>query len=271
MDNLRTIQLPSGLEFVMLRSGYIDKLIEGYGEYEYYDIDFLVGLVRDSRKPLTVLDIGANNGIFSVAVAKSNPLVHVHAFEPDKDMVKDILAANISANNLLDRISIVPVAVGDSPGMLELYVDCRDVFNSLVKANITKGSTSYLVEAIALDDYFKDHASIDIIKIDVQGYELQAFKGASKTLSNDDAPLILFEGFEHHARGAGNSVDEIVAFLKQMGYTIYLFVGTKNIKTGIMAKPGTIIPIADVQKYCATKYPFSNYIAVKNKFANKIG
>lgn len=124
--------------------------------------------------PGCVVDVGANVGAFSLYQAIAKHAEHVIAFEPSPQVFTR-LAKNIEINGL-KNVRVVNAAVGDQPGELS-FSEGRMSANCRVSET---GSTK--VACVRLDDELKDVPSIDILKIDTEGYEINVLRGASETL-----------------------------------------------------------------------------------------
>src|SRR5262249_43705184 len=115
-----------------------------------------------------VVDVGANIGIYSVFLSQCvGPTGLVYSFEPAPANFKRLCNATRSFSNV--RLS--QAAVGEHSGEAKLYIsDKLNVDHRTYKAN---GDSRRAVptEMVALDDYFKPGQRVDLIKIDIQGYE----------------------------------------------------------------------------------------------------
>jgi hypothetical protein len=70
---------------------------------------------------------------------------------------------------------------------------------------------------IALDDYFKTGERVDLIKMDIQGYELHALRGASRVLADNPTIKLLFEFWPYGLKQAGSNWAELIGVLKENG------------------------------------------------------
>ena len=156
------------------------------------------------RPGMTFYDVGANIGFFSLLAARLvGPQGHVVAFEADPE-----IAARLREQ--VTRNSNTPIAVEEKA----VWSSSDPVFFARADANIspdrglghvvTKGVDEIApgiiwVGAVSLDDYVAASAEPDFIKCDVEGAEVEVFRGAQKLLSNKK-PAILCEmhGEENH-------------------------------------------------------------------------
>lgn len=150
-----------------------------------------------------ILDIGANIGSHTLYWALERNAAKIYAFEPLLDTF-EILKTNVELNNLEDRVQIYNAGLSD-----EL---CFTGVSSYNERNI--GGTSFKKAPVGeylfcpLDDFkFMEH--IDLIKIDVEGAELEVLNGGRKTIMKDN-PVIVLETFTHKK--------EVDAFMSSISY-----------------------------------------------------
>jgi FkbM family methyltransferase len=141
-----------------------------------------------------VFDVGANIGWYSLLIARIAPRgAAIHAFEPDP-WVRGLLQENISRNRA-GAVTVVDAAVGERPGRATLYLygERNRGRNSLLPIN--RGE-QIEVEVVSLDDYCRrlglENRPVGFIKIDVEGYEFFALRGATETLRRARAVLTEF-------------------------------------------------------------------------------
>jgi len=137
-----------------------------------------------------VVDVGANIGIYSQFLSRCvGPTGLVHSFEPSPDNFKRLSAATRDLSNV--RLS--QAAVGERSGECKLYVS--DKLNVDHRAYKTDGDSrrALATEMVALDDYFKRGQHLDLIKMDIQGYELHALRGAQRVLRENPEINLLLE------------------------------------------------------------------------------
>ncbi len=164
--------------------------------------------VEHSRIPLepgfaTVLDVGASRGQFALFAARRFPRAEIHCFEPLPGPAADLRSV------LADRVVLHRTAVGSSTGMATINVSARDDSSSLLtigdrqRAEFpgTGAESTIEVPLTTLDDALPTAPSRPcLLKIDVQGLELEVLKGAAGTLPSVDAALVecsfveLYEG-----------------------------------------------------------------------------
>jgi FkbM family methyltransferase len=155
----------------------------------------IMGRLLDGIAQPVVFDVGANDGVWSAAVLRLNPRAVLHAFEPQETLAQGIASR-------LPQVKVNRAALGESPGTLQLH-DYADhpgsQHASLVPGVIDQmhGGTvrSTDVPVLTLDGYCAEHAiaAIDLLKVDVEGYELQVLRGARQMLAEGRVRSIQFE------------------------------------------------------------------------------
>ncbi len=155
------------------------------------------------------IDAGANIGIYSQFFSRCvGPAGTVYSFEPAPENFIRLC----SATRKLTNVHVLQAAVGERSGHTKLYLS--DKLNVDHRAYLTEPSwrCTIQIEMVALDEYFKLGQRIDLIKMDIQGYELHALRGATRLLADNPAAKLVMELWPHGLRQAGeNWVDLIDA------------------------------------------------------------
>ena len=183
-------------------------------------------LNRILQPGMTFFDAGANEGIYTVFAARRvGPGGTVWAFEPSRRELER-LQFNLSLNDLTARV--FPVALADFNGQAELTVgEPEHAGQNTLGAFAYEGfivERKESVEVRRLDDLLEENAPtrIDVMKLDVEGSELRALRGAVGTVERY-RPYILFEVSDTSLRHQGASCEELVSFLQSQKYRIYTF------------------------------------------------
>ena len=192
------------------------------------------------REGMTVFDVGANVGeltlLFSRFVADGGV---VHAFEASSAAYKKLELVCSAAGKR--NIVLNHLAVSDKNGIVRLHVyeDALSSFNSQAARPLKNYGLDFEpigieeTTATTVDDYCasKKIELIDLLKIDVEGAELQVMRGAHRMLKSRRIRCLTFE-FGQTTFDMGNKVEEIEVFLKEMNYKI------RNIVKGDSIFPG---------------------------------
>ena len=173
-----------------------------------------------SNKNLVGLDLGANIGYYTLLMAKYCD--KVYAFEPEKNNY-DILSKNILMNKYINIIA-ENKAVGDKQkeGFLNIAMEAgsHSFLDSIKSRKVEK------VRIVKLDNYFdKVSEKPNIIKIDIEGYELEALRGARNLLKNVRA--ILIEYNVGLMKENGRDPIELFNFIKDNGFKIEQIINYK--------------------------------------------
>ena len=159
-----------------------------------------------------VVDVGANIGIYSRCFSGCvGPTGVVHAFEPSPQNFRRLQ----SATRKLPNVRLSRAAVGERSGRSQLYLS--DNLNVDHRTYRPKGESreTVRVDIIALDDYFRPGARVDLIKLDVQGYELHALRGANRVLFDNPDTKLLLELWPYGLRQAATPWPDLIAALEE--------------------------------------------------------
>lgn len=156
-------------------------------------------IVRDLQdRPITVYDVGANAGIYSLRIAAvAAPGSVIHAFEPNPTM-RSRLEKNIALNGF-DSIQVHPFAISDSEGEMDLFVP---VDRNLGEASLNapaKGATPTRVQVRKLPEFLpaEPQTTVDFIKIDVEGLEDRVLAPVLADVPSARLPKSVFFEIEH--------------------------------------------------------------------------
>jgi len=193
---------------------YVDAQVIKNG---YYEPHVLNAIKENIREGDTFWDIGANIGLHSFAIKKLFPKVRVIGFEPNPYSLVKILKSRLK-NKI--PVEVNSCALSSSNQLSSLSI--KTLGNSgLTSLNAWKGvqyddtCNVCLVRADFLID--KGLSEPNIIKIDVEGHELEVLKGLGKYLSSSNLRAIVFED---------NKDEQVHAALRNAGYTIKSLTGS---------------------------------------------
>lgn len=137
--------------------------------------------------PLRVFDVGANCGDYTRLALDASPDTRVWAFEP----VPAVFAQLQAAHGGESRVQLLPLALADQPGPLVLYADPRRSGHTTAVAGVQPGvhgldqPQALSVQAQTLDHFCRQQAipAIDLLKLDVEGFEQRVLAGAQQLLA----------------------------------------------------------------------------------------
>jgi FkbM family methyltransferase len=179
-----------GLAAMLLRGeGIADLRFNG-------ELRLLKSVVRAAGPTLTLLDVGANVGRWSLAAARLAPGAEIHAFEPHPEVYEELVRElapfpNVVAHNF---------GLGAAAAQAELHFDPdRTSLSSvhdrqLASFGLTLGQT-VMVELRTIDSTIAELNldSVDLVKIDVEGHELETLRGARESLEHERLRVVQFE------------------------------------------------------------------------------
>lgn len=172
------------------------------------------------KKGDVFIDVGANIGVMSIhAALLVGEKGLVYAFEANPDTMK-ILKYNIGINNL-HNITTSGYALGDKKDKGRIYTSLDHNRGRASLFEPTGKSDYYEVDIIPLSDFFNTKPKIKLIKVDIEGFEIQALKGFGDILTGDEAPILIVECTEREHKEQA-SRKEIWDFIKKANnYSIY--------------------------------------------------
>ncbi len=188
------------------------------GEYEPETAEALRKLLPTGG---TFVDLGANEGYFTVMASKiAGPLGRVLAIDP-QPRIKPIIEKNIELNGLANVV-FAPVAISDQPGTatMHLFPDTNTGASSLAT-----GAAHYKLPTVdvpvmtlaALLDREK-FERVDLLKVDIEGYEYEALLGAEDLLRSGRIEKIILEIHPHLIEPRGLDPGAIEKMLLGAGY-----------------------------------------------------
>lgn len=211
-----------GLARLDLRSGGViiadagEPLIPMFDEIWIRESYRPAGL-RDLRAP-TVVDVGANVGVFAVWASRRLGATRIVAVEPDPRSASHLLS-NLR-RNAVDGHTVVQAALGGERGEAVLHGRGERARNTLFRTDLYGSSFSAraLVRILTLEDVFDvfavDHC--DLLKLDCEGAEYEILFGTPSAVLEriDHIALEYHEGLNSH------SPDELVSFLDERGFVV---------------------------------------------------
>jgi 2-O-methyltransferase len=207
------------LDIVSALPAWSRKLIRSYLESRG-----LIAVTR-GRASRVWIDVGAHLGEGTLDEALRDPNLLVFAFEPNWTLARQIMGR---ATNFV----VLPIAVSDSDGYADFFLNVRDGSSSLAKMEESgiahwkhtkyEVTSTIVVQTMRLDTFMRlaDLQSVDYLKVDAEGADLRAVQSAGDRLQDirriklevDIAPDRLYRGAPSH--------DEVVEFMTQNGFAL---------------------------------------------------
>ena len=211
---------------------------------------FFIKYVLAPTNPKLCIDIGANIGAYTSELLE-NTKANVISFEPLPTAFESLIQ---TTNNYIERITLENKGVGKSVESLTIHFNPNALAHASFSEDIKKVSyvsneQKMIVPVVTLDSYCdeKKIKEIDLIKIDVEGFEAEVFEGAKKTFAIIKPKFIQME-FNWHQMFRNTSLNFFAEKLPD--YTVYQLVPNGWVKRDSKD------PLANI--YC-----FSNFVFVR--------
>lgn len=166
----------------------------------YFGEPLEVALVARLLLPgMTVIDIGANRGWFTLlAAARVGAEGRVVAVEPDPRLIRR-LESTVARNRVGDRVALDQAAVAARSGLRQMVWEAEPSLNYLVDAG-DGPATAEPIHAVSFTELVCRHGlrAVDLVKIDVEGAEPEVLASVADAMAKGLAPPVLM--FEHEPR-----------------------------------------------------------------------
>ena len=202
--------------FIVVEEDLIGRYINHWGFWELHLHNMYSKLITPDD---VILDAGANIGFHTVQFAKLGK--KVYAYDP-QPLIFNILCTNILFNGVTNKVSQYRLGLSDKPGKLKMQPthetdEWDGVHNFGGRGLTTEDKGEEEVEVVPFN------REVNVIKIDVQGSEIYAFKGMENTLDTYE-PWIMMENYEN-----GENDKKTLDFLLDKGYVVYrALIGNKE-------------------------------------------
>jgi FkbM family methyltransferase len=160
----------------------LDRRQNGFEDYEKALRDDILKYLPEDG---VFFDVGANVGIIAYSTALHRPRARIFAFEPEP--VSFLALNKTKAYNVIHNVDLIPFGLSDSPGLKTFFIDKANhgghsldrsqVLNETRPSSIMVSTVDAMVSVLGI-------TRLDVMKVDVQGMELDVLKGAKKTLEN---------------------------------------------------------------------------------------
>jgi len=173
--------------------------------------------------PSSVVDIGANRGQFALLCRGIYPEVEIFSFEPLPNAVK-VFRELFEGDN---RVHLFPYAIGKNSGTTEIHVSGRDDSSSLLpithQADVFPGTEEMETQQVEVQPLsaFTEQLCLEppaLMKIDVQGYELEVLRGSGELL-REFSYIYVECSFEELYSGQPLA-NEVIDYLHQAGFVL---------------------------------------------------
>ena len=232
-----------GIKFLIYlkNRGSIEEAILLKGEYEEELLRIADTLVSAET---TIIDIGANIGFLSLYWAKKFNNCQVFSYEPTAYAFECLKKSK--ELNRLDNLKVFKLAAGDDNCQGEVYSPTEKTYNKgLGSINFNadiEGDQTYMkekIDIVSLDEHIGMEKNVSLIKIDVQGTEVNVLKGALKLIEKDK-PLIIIEVHDDYYERPLEKRQSIKALFAIDSYDFY------RIKRGFAKRPYLFLEKIDI-------------------------
>ncbi len=233
----QSLQILGGT-FQVKENETIGKALLHFGVYDLALTEVLWRLLETGDR---VADIGANIGYFSLIMGhRVGSYGRVYCFEPHPQIQKKWT----QHLRRWSQCQLFPVGLSSSKSEMNLYIP-QDFDKNEGVASLEKkeGALTIKVPVLTLDEVLLS-TEVDLIKIDVEGHELEVLKGATRIL--ETVSNILFEDFQ-------GEKSPVVAFLRAKGFQVYrIHKGFRGVQL-LEVEAANSLPLWEPPNYLATK------------------
>jgi len=190
-----------------------------------WETDETFWFLRTVKPGDTIVDAGANVGYYTLIGSRLvGDKGKVYAFEPEPANF-ELLQKNVRLNGLTNNVVLERKALSNRKGTVKLFIADKNKGDHRIYQPEGESRPSIDVEAVRLDEYFKDHKpGIDFIKMDTQGAEGVILEGMTGLLEGRaDGPTIFMEFWPHGLKGMGTDAGGLLKTLQSYKYKFYEF------------------------------------------------
>jgi len=212
------------LQVILHIDDFIQESLYFTGKYEAAELKAIEQFLKNDS---VFIDIGANIGLYTLYASKLiNKNGQIISFEPFPKNFQS-LTQNITLNGL-SNVRIEKVAIGENEGNVNLYYNEREKNLGMVSTTPLEKGIKEEVEVVSLDSYLKNESftRIDLIKIDIEGFEYPALLGMKETLATFH-PTLLIEILDGNE--SINQISKCDTLLKEFGYNKYFIDDNGNL------------------------------------------
>jgi len=187
---------------------YIGRSLEKYGDYSLAEANLFRQLLRQG---MTAIDAGANIGVHTVLLSQLvGPRGNVIAYEPQR-LVFQTLCANLALNQCTN-VRARNAGVADNAGSARVPVLSPERKTNFGRVSLDGTETDELVSVVTIDA--EELTACDLLKIDVEGWELRVLRGAAWTIRQCQ-PVIYVENDRR------DRSPELISALLELDYRLY--------------------------------------------------
>lgn len=204
---------------VMLNTN--DPVISGALTFSVYEKTEIALMQRICKPGYVMLDIGANIGLYTaIAGCNVGPNGRVISFEPDSESYH-YLKKTVAVNKLTN-VTLVQAAASFKNGKALLFTSSNNRGDHRLYGN-NHADGQLEIQTWRIDDYLEENnvSVIDVIKIDVQGFEAHVISGMKKTIQSSPCLIMLMEFWPEGLTLAGSDPHQLLEQLESLGLIAY--------------------------------------------------
>ncbi len=204
------LPIPSRIQGFWIKGPPLMDVVRGAYEPE------TTKLIRKLIRPkFNFVDVGADYGYYSLLVAKyTEDQAHIYAFEPSINRFDQYLLPNIRRNNF-HSIHVYKLALSDNNKPASFHLDGGSLYN------VKDEKEAQIVQCDLLDNIIPKESPIDLVKIDVEGAEINVLRGMERILAENLHIKLIIEINPGVLQKAGTTASEIFEFLSQRNLLPY--------------------------------------------------
>jgi FkbM family methyltransferase len=242
------------------------------GNWHEPELELISSAVKEGE---TALDIGANFGVYSYHLSRIiGKQGQVYAFEPVPFTYSTLKV--VSKVLRFRNVKLVPKGCSDKSGKIrftvplqnsgafmagQAFISRRNDEHEGKESQVRWQSTKEVdAEVVAIDQFLPDISNLTLIKCDIEGAELLAFRGAER-LINKNLPTVICEINPWYLEGFGLKLEDLTGFFFNKGYRMYFYSGKESSKLKL---------IEDLKEVVEDNYVFIHprYLDRFKKFLN---
>ena len=188
ISEFKEVDLGSHVLMVRSDDNDVGKVVARTCQWEPHVVSVLQDHLQEGGR---FLDVGANIGYFTALAARRvGSSGRVVAVEPmDKNI--QLLLATVAKNDF-DCVRIEPFAASDAAGIVCMGTHAGSSNGEIIGTSARGGGQPLYAQTRRLDELLRDEPGFDVVKFDIEGHELHAWRGFSRTLERD-RPIVLTE------------------------------------------------------------------------------
>ena len=210
----RAVRTRHGFRMNLDLAEFVDRTIYCTGEWEPRETAMIAGLLRQGD---VFVDVGANIGYFTLLASRAvGATGRVIAIEANPRTFAK-LEANVRLNRC-DNVDLRHVAAGETPGFAAIVErEAGNAGGDQVDFAAAASQTSVQVERL---DRIVGERAVRLIKLDIEGAEAKALRGATGLLERADAPDLVFEFTPSFLEGMGDAPRALIGLVERLGYRL---------------------------------------------------